>query len=135
MKTTWIIARIALALIAIFALGIWVGRTTAPAPAGGEEIVLSPLPSESHSESELRALTVRQMKRYQQALGLSREEMKKLYPEFEALSRQIITLPKLSKARLLLIEEFHQRLNENLTEEQKVKATEILDQAREQERE
>jgi len=39
MKNTWIILRIVLSLVAIFALGIWIGRTTAP------DIVLSPTDS------------------------------------------------------------------------------------------
>ena len=127
MKTSGIIVQIVLALFAIFAFGVWVGRTTVTQKGG--EFVLAPLAGESVSEKQVRNVTLRQIQKYQEALGLTREEVKALQPEFEAVSRRMLVLPKQSQARWLVLTEFHEELKAHLTEDQKKKADLILEKA------
>jgi len=126
MKNTWIILRIVLSLVAIFALGIWIGRTTAP------DIVLSPTDSALESEADLSTkgsgrVTRRAMERYQKELELSNEQMDLLRPAFENVTLRMIVLPKTSRARMAVVEDFHDEIAPHLTPEQQKKAGGILE--------
>lgn len=126
MKDTWIILRIVLSLASIFALGIWVGRTTAP------ELVMPPsVPAvefeADSSPQKLNRYTRRAMERYQQDLGLSPEQMNLLRPAFENATLQMVVLPKASRARREVIEDFHENMKPHLTPAQQKKAGEILE--------
>lgn len=126
MKNTWIILRIVLSLVAIFALGIWVGRITAP------ETMRSSLESDleaeaDHSPRGAGRVTRKAMERYQKDLGLSAEQMDRLRPAFENVTLRMVVLPKGSKARMAVVEDFHEEIAPHLTPEQREKAEGILE--------
>jgi len=132
MKTTWLVSRIALVLIAIFVLGIWVGRLTAPQSTSEVAVVLPE--SEGASERQIQRVTKRAMRRYRRDLGLSQEQMSELKPLFIEVSHRMEMLPVRSKARLAVLEEFHGQIEDYLTPEQKRLADKILKKSREQDR-
>ncbi len=131
MKTPWIVIRIGLALVAIFAIGMWVGRVTAPQV--DEELVI---PKEATMDEEtLRYATQRAIRRYRNELDLSQEQMKTIRPMFLTVSRRMAMLPSHSKARLAVIEDFHDEISPHLSEEQKAKLTKIFEGAEARDRE
>ena len=132
MKNKWIVIRILLALGAIFAIGMWVGRETAP-QVEDEELVITE--GATMDEETLRYATQRATRRYRNELELTQEQMKIIRPMVLNVSRRIAMLPPKSKARLAVIEDFHDEIRPHLTEEQKEKATKILEGAIVRERE
>ena len=126
MKTPWIVIRIILSLGAIFAIGMWVGRVTAP-QVEEEELAITDGPV--MDEEALRYATQRATRRYRNELELTQEQMKIIRPMVLNVSRRIAMLPSHSKARLAVIEDFHDGMRPHLTEEQKAKATKILEGA------
>jgi len=132
MKPQWIVIRIILALVAIFAIGVWVGRVTAP-QIPDEEVEIAE--GATADEKALKHVTQRAMRRYRVELDLSDEQMKIIRPMILNVSRRIAILPRLSKARLAVIEDFHDEIRPHLTEEQKAKAQKILEGAIARERE
>lgn len=128
MKNHWIIIRIVLALVAIFALGIWVGRVTAP-EMNAPPFELSIEQDDSADEMALKQAFVRVMARYRAELELTNEQVRILRPEFVVVSRRMQVLPKVSKARLAVLEDFHEELRKHLSEEQKEKLDGITETA------
>lgn len=133
MKNQWIIIRIVLALVAIFAIGIWVGRVTAP------EFAMQPLEvtideADEADQVVLKRVVLRAMTKYRTDLDLTNEQVRILRPEFVATSRRMQVLPRTAKARLPVLEDFHAKIAEHLTEEQKVKLAEIMKKAEQRER-
>lgn len=131
MTTPWIIIRIVLALAAIFSIGMWVGRITAPQM--GEEVVIPEV--EAMDEQTLRYATQRAMRRYRTELELTQEQMKTIRPMFVTVSRRMAMLPPNSKARLAVIEDFHDEIAPHLSDEQKANLKTILEGATSRERE
>ena len=124
MKLDWAIIRIALALAAIFTLGIVVGRLTT-----SSESVEPP-----SRFVDVERASNRVMKRYHDTIGFTDEQLTDLRDQFRTVSRRMEILPKRSRARLAALEDFHEELATHLTEEQKKRADEILAFARAQER-
>jgi len=133
MKTHWIVIRIVFVLFAIFALGVWVGRMTAPQENDAELVIADGI-NKQVSPARLDKVTRRALRRYTRELELTRDQVAKLRPLFYQVSKRMEILPKHSKARLAVIEDFHEQIVPYLTDEQKVAAVLILKKARERER-
>ncbi|MGI9243205.1 MAG: hypothetical protein ACR2RV_20575 [Verrucomicrobiales bacterium] len=125
MKNTWIVARIVCALVAIFSLGIWVGRLTAPEAevvrlnARGNEIVVE----ENGRERGTRADKVTQqvVRRYRAELNLNKAQMEEIRPLFMATGKEMVRFPPNSKERIDILLRFHQQIEPTLDEEQRAK--------------
>lgn len=131
MNSTWLMVRIGLALAAIFSLGIWVGRMTAP-PASGP-VMMFPASSGAGGEAAPRAQRMsisKVMEKYRSTLGLTDEQLETLRPSFEESGRKMLREPRRSAARLALIEQFHDEIRPLLTEDQQAKADGMLEEAR-----
>lgn len=128
MKDYWIIIRVVLALIAIFAMGVWVGRTSMPLSEKGE------VGTAISKRDDLPRMGKRVMTRYHEKLQFSDEQLETVRLMFVAVTRRMEILPKSSLARLAVLEDFHEELAQILTEEQRIVADQILEESRATER-
>lgn len=128
MKNHWIIIRIVLSLVVIFVLGIWVGRMTS-SHVSVEPLQISIEKGDSKEEVEIKKTTLRSLTKYRTHLRLTKDQVRTLRPEFSKVTRRMYFLPKLSKARLAVLEEFHEELQKHLSEEQREKLKELMKQA------
>jgi len=67
------------------------------------------------------------MERYQKELELSNEQMDLLRHAFENVTLRMIVLPKTSRARMAVVEDFHDEIAPHLTPAQQEKAWGILE--------
>ncbi len=121
MKVDWAVLRICLALIAIFAMGVLVGRLTDTPEA--EAVTLD-------GGAKLDRVSRRVFRRYQELLEFTDEQRLTLQERFVAVSLRMRILPRRSRARLVVLEDFHQEIAPFLTEVQREKADAILEDAR-----
>ena len=123
MSHTWVIVRIGLALAAIFSLGVWAGRMTAPSPI---EVDHPAGPGDVPRSPQLRKV----VDRYRQEVGLSEVQLEAMREGFLENDRKMRKLPRNSAERLEVIEQFHRDIAPLLTEEQQRRADALLEEAR-----
>ena len=123
MKNHWIIVRIVTALIAIFALGIWVGRLTAPS---SEVVRLNPQGKEVTTDENGRQrgtpadrVTLQVVKRYRARLNLTKDQLEELRPLFMETGKKMVRFPVRSQERIEILEGFHDQIAPFLSEEQR----------------
>jgi|GEM_PF-6305391 len=149
MKPFLIILQICFALLGIFALGIWVGRSTVPAPVAAATASTS-MDSDTASTQAIATTTIvtvegggttldpraqkratrRAFRRYDERLMFTADQREKLRPLFSQIGLQMSVLPKRSEARHLMIEEFHQQIRSYLTPDQAQKLDRLLEESR-----
>ena len=129
MKQSWMIVRIVCALVVIFAMGVWVGRLTAPTPQGASlPEKESDAPEREWGSPEQRKRTVdmvskRVIPHYQGSLQLSDEEVEELRPFFLHAGRQMWrSMPRTPRPGCGAVLGFHKRIAPFLDEEQKKRA-------------
>jgi hypothetical protein len=126
----WIIARVALTLIAIFACGVWVGRMTA---MPGE--IRTPKPSDTRVAPAGQPIPAspmlrKVMERYRDELELTDEQFETIVPIFLDTNEQVRGNPRRSMGRLEGIERFHREIASILTPSQQEVADRMLGEAR-----
>lgn len=136
MKPTWMIARIVCALVVIFALGIWVGRLTAPrekvaappeTPAGGMDREWG---SPAERQRTIDMVTKRVIPHYQSTLQMSDELVEELRPFFMHAGRQMAKHPPNTEGRMWAVLGFHKRIRPFLDEDQNKALTELGEDVR-----
>ena len=126
MRIPWPILRVSLAIVAIFALGVVAGRLSEGPPE-------KPDPP-SPTVVEITRAGQRVMARYREELKLTEEQMTTLAPMFARVSQRMAVLLPRSRARLAVLEDFHEEIDPILTKAQRPIANEILEQSRSAER-
>lgn len=108
----------------VFVCGFLSGRLTAP-----PTVVVEPTTVGDSESKVVRNVNRRVMSRYAEDLELAPEQLRLLRPMFEATGERMQGIPKDSEARLQELRRFHEEMSPHLTEEQRGKAREILEQA------
>ncbi len=153
LRQTWLVARIVLVLLGIFACGVWVGRLTAPqpqpawshgkpqqapGPAPAQRPPLPPGPGappagEGYPPPPPGAGTQNNVayivEKYRAELSLTDEQVDALLPAFERSHRLLTAVMEPAK-RLEIIAAFHAEISPRLTDEQRQKADAMIEDAR-----
>ena len=131
-QTAWPVIRIVLALLGIFACGVWVGRMTARPP-------LPPRPSMSagamppgggpRTDRPFRAEVQHVLELYRFRLNLTPAQMEKIAPLLERTTAEMRGLPPRAPERHQRIARFHEEIADLLTPEQQEQARRLLEEA------
>lgn len=124
MNHPWMVVRIGLVLAAIFSLGVWVGRMTAPVPVASFD---APSDTDSASSPHMRKV----VGRYRHEVGLSEQQLESMREHFLEADREMRGLARDSPERVKVIERFHREIAPILNEEQQRRADALLEDARE----
>ncbi len=132
-RQTWLVVRIVVALMAIFVMGIWVGRMTAPKEVEVVEVVPEKGgdPTERKRGTQADRVSVKVVQRYRAALDLTDAQLEELRPVFIRSGRDMAKYPAKSEGRFKMLLKFHEAIKPSLTEEQKGKLAGILEEFRE----
>ncbi|MEP4078007.1 hypothetical protein [Haloferula sp.] len=129
-RQTWLVVRIVVALMAIFVMGMWVGRMTAPKDVEIVEVV-----AEGGGDNAERQrgtygdrVSMRVVPRYREALDLTEEQLEELRPAFIQAGRDMARYPAKSEGRFKTLLKFHETIRPALSDEQKEKLEGILEQ-------
>lgn len=130
-QPAWSVIRVVLALLGIFACGVWVGRMTArppmpprplppaaAAPTGGPQ-------TDQPFRSEMQHL----LELYRFRLNLAPAQVEKIAPLLERATAEMRGWPPRSPERHQRIARFHEEIADLLTPEQREQARRLLEEA------
>lgn len=134
LRHTWLMARIVLVMVGIFACGVWVGRMTAPFPLLERRPPLpfppGPIagqpPPPPPGVGGVRHL----LELYRARLELTEEPWTQIRPLLEQATEETRGLPPRAPERFARIERLHEQMAGYLTPEQQKRAQQLLEEAR-----
>lgn len=131
-QTAWPVIRIVLALLGIFACGVWVGRMTArppmplrpPLPAA-----VAPAGGGPQTDQPFRAEMQHLLELYRFRLNLTPAQVEKIAPLLERATAEMRGWLPHSPERHQRIARFHEEIADLLTPEQREQARRLLQEA------
>lgn len=112
---------ISLCLVAIFGMGVWIGRLLPASPVNVTVDVSDEIEVNVTTPADDRIVTRatrRAFRRYNARLNFTQDQQEAVRSLFEAVGLQMAVLPKRSKARLEVLREFHKEIRPFLSEDQ-----------------
>ncbi|MFN3407728.1 MAG: hypothetical protein ACK45B_01930 [Limisphaerales bacterium] len=131
-QTAWPVIRVVLALLGIFAGGVWVGRMTAPPPMPFRpplSVAPSPTGGRPQTDQPFRAEMQHLLELYRFRLNLTPAQVEKIVPLLERATAEMRRWPPRSPERHQRIARFHEEIAELLTAEQREQARRLIEEA------
>lgn len=131
-QTAWPVIRVVLALLGIFACGVWVGRITARPPMPPRPplpAAVAPAGGGPQTDQPFRAEMQHLLELYRLRLNLTPAQAEKIAPPLERATAEMRGWPPRSPERHQRIARFHEEIADLLTPEQREQARRLLEEA------